>query len=145
MAMLVRCLYASRSATPIGADVLDAILTQSLAHNPAHGITGLLCAADDVFVQVLEGDREAVSDLYAAIAADRRHTRVRLLRFEEIAERRFAHWTMGSVHLDRANPTLLLKYSPWPRFDPFALPAEATMRLLEELLAAGAIQRRAGG
>jgi hypothetical protein len=142
--MLVRCLYASRSAGPIGAETLDAILARSQAHNPARGITGLLCVGGDVFVQVLEGDREAVSDLYGAIANDRRHTCVRLLRFEEIAERRFAQWTMGTIHLDNVNPTLLLKYSPWPRFDPFAVPADATMRLLEELLASGAIQRRTG-
>jgi hypothetical protein len=142
--MLVRCLYASRSAGPVGAEMLDAILARSQAHNPSRGITGLLCVGGDVFVQVLEGDREAVSDLYGAIAVDSRHTCVRLLRFEEIAERRFVQWTMGTIHLENVNPTLLLKYSPWPRFDPFAVPADATMRLLEELLVSGAIQRRTG-
>ena len=140
--MLVRCLYASRVATPLPASVLDEILVQSHRNNPRRGITGLLCFTSDVFVQVLEGGRDDVCDLYNAIVRDERHSQVRLLTYEEIAERRFGNWTMGQVDAQTVNPSLLLKYSKTASLDPFAITGQATMALLMELVAAGAIARR---
>lgn len=140
--MLVRCLYASRVATPLPASVLDEILVQSHRNNPRRGITGLLCFTSDVFVQVLEGGRDEVCDLYNAIVRDERHSQVRLLTYEEIAERRFGNWTMGQVDAQTVNPSLLLKYSKSASLDPFAITGQATMALLMELVATGAIARR---
>ena len=95
--MLVRCLYASRARQPLVPADTDAILEQSRRNNPPRGITGLLCFVDDIFVQVLEGGRDPVSDLFATIVRDDRHTGVRILAYEEIGERRFGHWNMGQV------------------------------------------------
>ena len=138
--MLVRCVYASRAATPPGPQV-DAILEQSRRNNVKLGITGLLCVSDDVFIQVLEGGRDEVSELFHTIARDPRHTHVRILGFEEIAERRFASWTMGQVNVARVNPALLLKYSDRASLDPFACSCRATLALLDELVATAAISR----
>ena len=140
--MLVSCLYASRVTTPLPAVVLDQILEQSHRNNPRRGITGLLCSTNDVFVQVLEGGRDEVCDLYNAIVRDERHSQVRLLAYEEIAERRFANWTMGQVDVKTINPSLLLKYSKTASLDPFAITGQATMALLTELVATGSITRR---
>jgi hypothetical protein len=132
--MLVRCLYASRAAQPMNGAMLDEILEQSRRNNPALGITGLLCVSEDVFIQVLEGGREAVCELYNAIVRDARHQQVRLLVYEEIAQRRFNAWTMGQVDVARTNPALLLKYFTCARLDPFEAPGRATLALLEELV-----------
>ncbi len=137
--MLVRCLYASRAAKPVSADVLDAILEQSRRNNPRVGVTGLLCFANDTFVQVLEGGRDEVCRLFNAIVRDDRHVDVRLLAFEEIFERRFGQWTMGRVDLERVNRALLLKYGERAELNPFESSSGATMALLDELLATGAI------
>lgn len=141
--MLVRCLYASRVNTPMPAAALDQILVQSHRNNPRLGITGLLCSASGVFAQVLEGGRDAVCELYNTIARDDRHTQVRMLVYEEIAERRFGSWTMGQVDVKVVNPALLLKYSKTADLDPFAITGHATMALLTELAATGSITRRA--
>ena len=77
--MLVRLLYASRAATPLIASVQDSIMEQSRAHNPEMGITGVLCFSDDLFIQVLEGGRDAVCELYNTIVRDDRHQNVRIL------------------------------------------------------------------
>ena len=53
--MLVRCLYASRPVQPMNGALLDGILEQCRRNNPRQGITGLLCVADDFFIQLLEG------------------------------------------------------------------------------------------
>jgi hypothetical protein len=142
--MLVRCLYASRAVASVpGADV-DDILAQSRRNNPRHGITGMLCVSDDVYIQVLEGGRDEVCELFNTIVRDPRHTHVRLLAFDEIAERRFANWTMGQVNIAKVNPALLLKYSDRATINPFACSGRATLALLDELVATAALHGRAG-
>lgn len=131
--MLVRLLYASRADATVGATELQTILSQCKSHNPKAGITGVLCYAEGVFLQVLEGGRSEVNQLYAQIVADRRHTQIELLSYEEIVERRFASWSMGQVNAERVNRALLLKYSPRPVLDPFAVSGAVSMALLTEL------------
>ena len=141
--MLVRCLYASRATQPLGEQVLDKILAQSRRHNPARGITGMLCFADGIFVQVIEGGREEVCKLLATIMGDDRNHDVQLLSYEEISERTFGNWTMGQVNMTTINPALLLKYSKRAVLDPFSCGGAATMALLHEIAAVGAIVNRA--
>jgi Sensors of blue-light using FAD len=139
--MLVRLLYASRTDA-VSHELIDAILAQSRAKNPALGITGILCHGGDVFMQVLEGGRDVVNRLYSQIASDPRHRQVTLLHFEEIAERRFSGWTMGQVNLLRVNPSVVLKYSEKPLLDPFCVSGRASMAMLEELIATASIVGR---
>ena len=86
--MLVRLLYASR-VVDASAEAIEAILTQSRQHNPASGITGILCYGGGIFLQAIEGGRMAVNALYGHIQKDLRHKDVVLLDYEEISERRF--------------------------------------------------------
>lgn len=140
--MLVRLLYASRSADKLTPEVIDGILVTSRKENPTLGITGLLCYSGDTFIQVLEGGREAVNRLYNGICRDARHRDVTLLKYEEITERRFAGWTMGQVNLNKVNPSILLKYSERPVLDPYAVSGDVSMALLEELIATACIVSR---
>jgi len=140
--MLVRCLYASRATAQLAAPVVDSILEQSRKNNPRQGITGMLCFFDDIFVQVLEGGRDEVCELFNAIVRDDRHSNVRMLTYEEISERRFGSWTMGQVNIATVNPSLLLKYSEKAVLDPFSCSGHATMALLDELVATAAIVSR---
>ena len=140
--MLVRCLYASRAATPVAGNVLDDILRQSRIKNAKSGITGMLCFANQVFVQVLEGGRREVSDLMGAIFRDGRHQDVQILLFEEIPERRFRDWSMGQVNVEKVNPALLLKYGERAELDPYRVSGHATLALMLELVATGAIVHR---
>ena len=137
--MLVRCLYASRAAAGTSAAILDDILVQSRRNNPANGITGMLCVSNNVFIQVLEGGRDEVCDLYHAIVRDTRHEQLRLLAYEEITERRFGGWTMGQVNLAKVNPSQLLKYFKRAELDPFDASGSATLSLLYELVASASL------
>lgn len=141
--MLVRLLYVSRSAQPVSDAFIESILQQSRKHNPELGITGVLCQSGEFFLQVLEGGRTAVNQLYSQIVRDDRHRDVMVLHYEEVHERRFASWTMAQVKLTRVNPTTLLKYSEKPELDPYAIPGAISMALLEELLSTGQIIGRA--
>jgi hypothetical protein len=140
--MIVRCVYASRAAAALTQPLVEDILDKSKANNPQQGITGILCYSGEIFIQVLEGGRDEVCELYNAIIRDARHTNVRLLVFEEIRERKFCNWTMGHVDLGKLNPGLLLKYHERAVLNPFSASGHATMALLDELVASAAISSR---
>jgi hypothetical protein len=139
--MLVRLMYASRAAAAVDADAMAAILRKSKEHNPRLGVTGVLCycANANIFLQVLEGGRNAVSGLYNRIAQDPRHHDVALLSYEEIGERSFSSWSMGQVNMSRLNPALLLKYSEAAVLDPYAVSGKASLALFNELVATASV------
>lgn len=137
--MLVRLIYASRAAQAVHHDTLHTLMKSSRAHNAAAGITGVLIFTDGVFLQLLEGGRNAVSALYNKITRDERHHDVVLLSYDEVAERRFAGWAMGQANLSRLNPGILLKFSERAVLDPYALSATATLALFDELISTAVI------
>jgi hypothetical protein len=141
--MLVRLLYASRAIDDVSQEELQNILSQSKAHNPESGITGVLCSSGPLFLQLLEGGRMQVNALYNQIAADPRHSDVVILSYEEISERNFANWSMGLVNLERLNPSLMLKYSESATLDPYGVSGTASMALLHELMATASIMGQA--
>ncbi len=137
--MLVRLMYASRATASVNPDSLAAILKKSKANNPALGVTGVLCFSGGIFLQVLEGGRNTVSQLYNRIAGDARHDDVVLMSYEEIGERRFASWSMGQVNLSLLNPAMLLKYSETAVLDPYQVSGSVSMALFEELIATASV------
>jgi hypothetical protein len=137
--MLVRLMYASRAATTIDQEELQSIVRHAQAANPKLGLSGAMCFAEGIFIQVLEGGRDAVNRVYQRIAADTRHKDVILLAYEEISERRFAGWAMGLVNLSRVNPALLLKYSECAKLDPYKTSGRVSLALFDELVATASI------
>lgn len=136
--MLVRLLYASR-AVDTRPEAIESILHQSRDHNPATGVTGVLCYGGGIFLQAIEGGRMAISELYGHIQRDVRHKDVVLLQYDEISERRFAGWTMGEVNMTRINASILLKYAEKPELDPYSVSGKVSLALLEELMATASI------
>lgn len=136
--MLVRLLYASR-AVNTQPDAIEGILAKSREFNPSSGITGILCYGGGIFLQAIEGGRNAVNELYGHIQQDARHKDVVLLLYEEISERRFSGWTMGQVNMEKINHSILLKYAEKPELDPYSTSGAVSMALLEELMATASI------
>lgn len=141
--MLVRLLYVSRAVEKDSTAAIESILQASRTHNLHHGITGILCYGGGIFLQAIEGGRNAVNTLYNHISRDGRHTDVVLLHYEEINERRFGGWTMGQVNLSKLNTSIVLKYSERPEFDPYSVSGKVSLALLEELMATASIIGRA--
>src|SRR5213595_2894430 len=140
--MLVRLLYASRACKPADPGLVDAIVATSIANNPKHGITGVLCYGNGVFMQALEGGRNEVSRLYRQIVLDARHEDVVLLHYEEILEREFAGWAMGLVDTGKVNMATILRYSAHGELDPYRTSGLASQALLKELIAGASIVGR---
>jgi hypothetical protein len=90
---IVQLIYASR---PFGfdAETLDDILLAARRNNARDGVTGALLCRRDLFVQLLEGPRAAVTATFARILRDDRHVEVSLLWCGDAPTRLFPDWTM---------------------------------------------------
>ncbi|OYX29748.1 MAG: hypothetical protein B7Y99_12655 [Caulobacterales bacterium 32-69-10] len=109
-APIFQLVYVS-DVSPVAALTLEAtmheILLVSHRRNGADRITGLLISNGAWFVQMLEGEENAVRACYARIEADVRHAAptVRLLR--PVAERQYSRWSMCGLTLSSLEDQLL--------------------------------------
>ena len=136
--MLIRLIYVSNAVGPQTGTMTHSILKTAQAWNKAHDITGVLGQDDGVFLQALEGERGAVTKLYARIYEDRRHANVEMIHCECIAKRRYEKWSMAHVSLAAIDAKTKIN---WRDFDPYSAPGLAVMGHIDRLLAAGAVIR----
>jgi hypothetical protein len=66
----------------------------------------VLVATETHFLQVLEGEFEALNATFERISRDTRHHEIQLISFGEIEERRFGDWGMHGIGLFDLNPEL---------------------------------------
>jgi Sensors of blue-light using FAD len=134
--MLIRLIYSSTSVGPQTGAMTHAILKTAQAWNKTHGITGVLCQLNGVFLQALEGERSAVTKLYARIYKDRRHSNVEIIHCEGIAKRRYENWSMAHISLVEFDLQTKIK---WPEFDPYSADGLKVMEHIDRLLASGTV------
>ena len=98
---MYRVIYASRATAPMRDRELEELLVDVRMRNEEDDLTGLLLYfGEDVtdepaFLQVLEGERDAVEAAYARISRDRRHRGMRRVAAGEVSGRMFPDWRMG--------------------------------------------------
>ncbi len=88
-------IYTSYAIEPFDEAKLIELLHQARENNRLLDITGMLLYVNGKFMQVLEGKRQTVKDLYSHITNDRRHKRVTTLLEGESPNRIFDRWSMG--------------------------------------------------
>jgi len=140
--LLHRLIYHSRVNVAPGSvlrETIDAITDSAGKRNALLGVTGALLACNGRFLQVLEGDKDAVRQVYGAILLDPRHTDVQLLDSRAIVTRQFADWSLccGVFPDDGAafahEPALRDGFKPELLSPASALGLLATMRDLQRL------------
>jgi hypothetical protein len=131
--MLIRLIYASETAAPMGPTDIQALLSLARRKNRLHDITGLLVFDSRYFLQVLEGDRRVVSELYSRLAQDPRHKRLTIMQADPIDQRRFVGWSMGFAAADALGRGLMLRHGCSGHFDPLQLRASSALALLTEI------------
>lgn len=92
---LKQIIYISETPTPLSLPEVEAILEVSRKNNRHDGISGMLLYADNVFIQVIEGEESLVTALYQKVSKDPRHTAVTLVSDQAIKQRSFRNWSMG--------------------------------------------------
>lgn len=93
--MLYQVIYSSRARSALSVADLTAILDDARAGNERRQVTGALIYSDGIFVQILEGPKAVVTSLMSSIAADTRHTDVKVFHQAEVDHRIFGDWTMA--------------------------------------------------
>jgi hypothetical protein len=87
--------YVSLSKTPLDETLLSNILSVSEKNNTRDGISGVLMYRDQLFFQILEGDRARVKECYRRIVNDQRHSAISLMWEDETETQTFSSWAMG--------------------------------------------------
>lgn len=94
--------YSSTATAGLSEVDLRDILQTSQLQNADLDLTGMLLYCGGKFLQVLEGKREDVHNLYYKISKDLRHSDLNVLLEGSIEERNFKDWSMGFKALDVA-------------------------------------------
>lgn len=131
--MLYRLIYASEPAVPIDAAGVEALLAKARRNNELKAITGLLAFDSRWFLQVLEGDRDILSDLYADLVRDPLHRNLKLIEHVAVRERHFADWSMGFAAAHQQARRIYLRHTSRGQFEPGSLSADAALHVLREL------------
>lgn len=95
--MTYQIVYSSLACEPMSLSDLEAILDDARKGNEQRNITGALVFVDGVFLQVLEGERQAVQKLMKSINADSRHCEVTVFHEGEADRPLFSNWRMAYV------------------------------------------------
>jgi hypothetical protein len=108
--MLYELLYTSLAKWEMSSNELIELLEKSREKNKLLNITGLLVYHNREFVQIIEGEKETVLELYDIITKDERHTSVRTFWENSISKRGFSKWAMGFIKVENLELSTLNGY-----------------------------------
>lgn len=93
--------YYSTAAKSFNEDELVDLLVTANRHNKLKNITGCLVYANGRFVQLLEGERADVLEIFEKIKKDPRHTNIIVKVEMSVNEKLFPEWFMAFKFLDK--------------------------------------------
>ena len=95
---------------------IEKILKIARMNNEKKGITGQLVYRGGIFMQLLEGEQDSVSDLLGRILLDNsRHENVRVVLKQPMIKRVFPDWSMAYRELDNAVMDQVNLTVPWQK------------------------------
>ena len=109
--MLYELLYTSAAVRAMDPKALLTLLEQARTKNARLHVTGLLIYHNREFMQLIEGEKDAILSLWQTIQFDDRHRSARIIYEGSIDERGFAGWTMGFRNLSEVNAENLEGFS----------------------------------
>ncbi len=90
-------IYRSKAQPDITIEQIKEIIDKAISFNNEAGISGCLVHDRGYFLQLLEGEKESVDQLYKKIKKDVRHTKAEILSTGHTKNRLFGSWEMGFV------------------------------------------------
>ena len=124
-------IYRSLAKPDFGQLEIYLMLSKARENNLFKGITGCLLFHKNEFLQLLEGDKNEVTELYENILVDTRHHHIETLKEETIAKPIFKDWSMayydfGNTQSSRYHKLLKIN-SILERSDAFSSPSVTTL------------------
>lgn len=93
-------IYLSSSKKFLSPEQINELLSKSREKNLKNNITGILLYFDRDFLQVIEGEKKAIQDLFEIIKKDERHSEIITVFNKKINEKHFPEWNMGFAFTD---------------------------------------------
>ena len=113
---------------------LKQILATAISNNTRLGVTGGLLFNRNYFIQVLEGDSGAVTEVFTNVSNDTRHSKIVLVEIRAIRERQFGAWSMGFSAASELSSELLAQFGIAGDFNPAGLNADQIAGLVLDLV-----------
>lgn len=105
---MYRLIYKSRNTKKLDKESFRDLLYISAQKNGESGLTGALLATESHYLQILEGDHEALNETFSRISNDERHDELKLISFKEVDKRLFSNWGMKGFGIFQLNKDLEL-------------------------------------
>jgi hypothetical protein len=99
---MFRIIYLSTATHLLPTSEIESILRVSRKNNMKNDITGILLYSEGNLLQVLEGKKNPVLELYKKIATDNRHKSIIEVYAGEISKRYFPNWQMGYSYIENS-------------------------------------------
>lgn len=109
-----RIIYLSSAEIHFSEEEIISLLKKSRLYNIQRDITGMLIYIDGNFLQVLEGDKKEVINLYEKIKEDCKHKGLICVFDDQTENRQFPDWSMGFCS---SKYDILRKMSGYENFD----------------------------
>jgi hypothetical protein len=106
-------LYVSAASEKIDEPEIDRILALSRKNNPAQEITGVLLFRGGIFLQLLEGEKNKVEQLFAKIEKDPRHNHIIRVLEVDSNERIYTDWSMAYRKLEDIDVKFVNQILSW--------------------------------
>ncbi|MGL4577058.1 MAG: BLUF domain-containing protein [Burkholderiaceae bacterium] len=142
--MLMRLIYASTAVDGVDMNEFKRILDTAQKNNTNSDLTGMLCFNSKIFLQALEGSREAINTLYGKLNKDPRHYGLTLIKYEPIQERHWPDWSMAFAAASTNNKRLYLKYGMQSVFNPYGMQGDQVEKLMMEMAQANVTTMKVG-
>jgi len=104
---LRRIVYTSQASEQFSKRSLLDLLHESRAFNTIDNISGVLMHRNGYFLQVIEGESEAVDNLFKRLLRDPRHNEVKIIHDTFVNSLLFSDWAMGCADFDEPELSML--------------------------------------
>lgn len=98
---LIYIVYLSYMIKKYTVEEMNELLHNFRRNNDVHGITGLMLHKDGNIIQIIEGEKDNVLQLYYNMTKDKKHTHLIKLLQKNITNRMFSDWKMSFINYDK--------------------------------------------
>ena len=102
-----RLIYTSEATKPFNTRDLLNLLHASRSYNSIDGICGFLYYKNGIFLQVIEGESEMITNLFYRIQKDKRHNNIKIISSTSINDFLFSNWSMGCIAFNEPKLSLI--------------------------------------
>ncbi|MTD25860.1 diguanylate phosphodiesterase [Erwinia sorbitola] len=107
--MLTTLIYRSRLCKSVSSPFLERLSGKAQRFNETVGVTGILLFDGDYFLQILEGQSDAIDKVLCRVSADPHHREIVQLMRDYAPERRFGNLGMAIIDMRNRQPDVLIE------------------------------------